>query len=421
MRPVDLSPIGSDEQTARPLDLFLIFVGANIVATTLQVGASLPPSLPRGAALAVIAAGALGGAGLVAALAPIGSRLGVPSIVAVRAVLGFSGAHLLALLLFLTNFAWIALNNVIAASVSATVSGISAEGPWAAGLGLIATVIVWGGPRAAAVVDRVAVPLLLAAGAIFTVACARASMPPGPDGPLRAADAVAGLDMVAGYQASWLLMFADYPRLVRDGRAAALAVFLGLALTALWFMPLGLAGSAIARSADPGDMVTALELGWWGVVLLTLATITTNFVNIYMSALALKSLRPSLSSTATVWVVGGGGAVLSLLSDAWLERFASLTLILAGLLVPVGGILLAHYFLLRRTVVVSTLYDANGPLASHRGWSVPGSAAWAAGALVFYVAQGIGSTLPCLVTSLVVYACLASTTARASAAAPRAR
>ena len=44
MRPVDLSPIGAEQQTETPFDLFLIFVGANIVATTLQVGASLPPS-----------------------------------------------------------------------------------------------------------------------------------------------------------------------------------------------------------------------------------------------------------------------------------------------------------------------------------------------------------------------------------------
>jgi purine-cytosine permease-like protein len=45
MRSVDLSPIGPDEQRESPLDLFLIFVGANIVATTLQVGASLPATV----------------------------------------------------------------------------------------------------------------------------------------------------------------------------------------------------------------------------------------------------------------------------------------------------------------------------------------------------------------------------------------
>ena len=102
MHPVDLSPVADRDQTQRPTDLFLIFAGANIVATTLQVGASLPPALGLPAALSVIGVGAVGGAALVALLAPIGSRLRVPSIVATRAVLGNTGAQALAVFLQLT-------------------------------------------------------------------------------------------------------------------------------------------------------------------------------------------------------------------------------------------------------------------------------------------------------------------------------
>ena len=123
MRPVDLSPIGAEQQTETPFDLFLIFAGANIVATTLQVGASLPPSFSLPVARSVIAAGAVGGAALVAALAPIGTRLRVPSIVASRAALGIRAPMRSRLLLFVTNFAWIAVNNVIAASICARLYG----------------------------------------------------------------------------------------------------------------------------------------------------------------------------------------------------------------------------------------------------------------------------------------------------------
>jgi purine-cytosine permease-like protein len=404
MRPVDLSPISADEQVQRPFDLFLIFVGANIVATTLQVGASLPPTFSLSIALMVIAVGAVGGAALTGALAPIGTRLRVPSIVASRAALGPSGAKALALLLFVTNFAWIALNNVIAASITARVTNVGTPAGWAVGLGLAATIIVLGGPRAAALVDRVAVPILLLAGAVFTVACLRAPAPTWPAGPVPAADIVRGLDVVTGYQVSWLLMFADYPRYVRSARAAGIAAFLGLGLTALWFMPLGLVASSLAQSADPGDMVVTLGLGWWGATLLALAALTTNFVNIYMSALALKSLRPSTGDGAAVWLIGGVGAALGLLSAGWLELFASFTLVLAGALVPIGGILLAHYFVLRRPVHVPDLYDRRGPYAAHRGWSLAGTAAWIGGAAAFAAAGNLGGTVPSLVTSIVVYA-----------------
>jgi NCS1 family nucleobase:cation symporter-1 len=403
VRPVDLSPVSDADQTQRPFDLFLIFVGANIVATTLQVGASLSTTLTARVAMAVIVTGAIAGAALVAALAPIGTRARVPSIVAARAALGLSGAQTLALLLFVTNFAWIALNNVIAASICFKLVGIGSEGIWATALGLVATVIVLGGPQWAARVDRIAVPLLLLSGVVFTVACLRTPWPAWPAGTSPFVDIVRGLDVVAGYQVTWLLMFADYPRYVRSARGATVAVFLGLALTALWFMPLGLIASIIAGSPDPGAMVYALGLGWWGAVLLALATLTTNFVNIYMSALAFKSLRPSVPDHAAIWIIGGVGAALGLLSNTWIEQFASMTLLLAGLLVPIGGILLARYFVMRREVRVPDLYDPQGPYAARGGWSIAGTAAWIAGAIVFYAAQSIGGSLPSLVASIVVY------------------
>ncbi len=406
LRAVDLSPVPRQDQTQRPFDLFLIFVGANIVATTLQVGATLPRGLSFGGTLAVIAAGALAGAALVGVLAPIGSRLGVPSIVATRAVLGCNGARTLAVLLFVTNFAWIAMNNVIAASITVRLIGVGSTAAWAVGLGVLATVVVLSGPRGVALADRIAVPLLVVSGIVFTVACLRRPWPI-PPATASVAETFGGLDIVAGYQVSWLLMFADYPRYVASGRRAGVAVFLGLLLTALWFMPLGYVASLIAQSADPGMMVYAVGLGWWGAVLLTVATLTTNFVNIYMSALAFKSLFPAANDRSAVWLIGGIGAALGVLSTSWIEQFANLTLLLAGMLVPIGGILLAHYVVLRRPVAVADLYADAGPYHASRGWSLAGTAAWLVGAAVFQFSHGIGATLPCLAASIVVYSMLA--------------
>ena len=76
-----------------------------------------------------------------------------------------------------------------------------------------------------------------------------------------------GLDVVIGYQVSWLLMFADYSRYTRSGRAAATAVFAGLAMPALWLMPVGWSLARIAGSDDPGTMLAAAGVGWWTAVL----------------------------------------------------------------------------------------------------------------------------------------------------------
>ena len=172
MQAADIGVVGEADRRQSPLDLFLIFAGANIVATTIQTGAALVPAFSFRTAGLLVAVGSLAGALLVAALSPLGPRLGVPSVVAARAALGFRGAAAVALVLYVSNFAWIAVNNVIAASACARVAGgPGSERAWAIGLGLLATAIAAGGPRAVGLADRVAVPLLLVVGVLFTVAC----------------------------------------------------------------------------------------------------------------------------------------------------------------------------------------------------------------------------------------------------------
>jgi NCS1 family nucleobase:cation symporter-1 len=402
---VELGPVPAERRTQPPIDLFLIFAGANLVATTMVTGASLYPGFTTGAALAVVVLGSIAGAALVAALAPVGPRLGVPSVVAARAALGTRGAALVAVFLYVTNFAWIAINNVIAGSACATLAGgPSSERAWAVGVGILAPAIVAGGPRLVALADRVAVPLLLALGLMTTVVCLRLPAGGGGAAGIGGLSWVRGLDVVIGYQVSWILMFADYSRYTASPRAGAVAVFLGLAVTSAWFMPLGFLAARAAGRTDPGAMMAAVGLGAAGAILLALATLTTNFVNVYLSALAWKSLLPGAGEQASVWIAGLVGAALGLLSRVWLDRYVDFMLVLGGVLVPVGGVLLGRFFLGRGEVDVRALYDPSGPYAQGRGFAVPGLLAWALGALVYYWAAPIGGTLPSLTAAILAYA-----------------
>jgi NCS1 family nucleobase:cation symporter-1 len=414
MQAADIRPVAPGDQKQSATDLFLIFVGANVVATTFQVGASLAASFTLASTLGLIALGSTAGAALVAALAPLGSRLRVPSVIAARPPLGFVGAGLVAIVLYASNFAWIALNNVIAASACARVAATwlgpsaGANTPWAIGLGLLATLVVWRGPRAVARADRVAVPSMLAVAVLLTIACARAS-PSDGGAALVPMTWVRGLDVVIGYQVSWILMFADYSRYTRSSRGSGIAVFAALALTSAWMMPLGALAARAAGTSDPGMMMQAVGLGAAGAVLLALATVTTNFVNIYMSSLAWKSLAPGAGDTTVIWSIGIVGTALSAVPGVWLEQYTNFMVVLGGVLVPIGGVLVAHYYLRPPRVddaLVAALYDGAG---AFRGVSLVGIAAWSSGALVFFAADrwtGFGGTLPSLAVSVVVYTLL---------------
>ncbi len=58
MQAADLGPVPAEARTQSPLDLFLIFAGANIVATTLVTGASLVPAFSVPEVLALVAGSA---------------------------------------------------------------------------------------------------------------------------------------------------------------------------------------------------------------------------------------------------------------------------------------------------------------------------------------------------------------------------
>jgi len=307
-------------------------------------------------------------------------------------------------LLYLTNFAWIAVNNQIAASACAQVLG----GPgsariWAAILGVAAVAVVARGPRAVGYADRIAVPIMAIAGGVLTYAAFTIAPPfAGAAGTQPAL--LWGLDVVIGYQVSWLLMFADYSRYTRSGRAAATAVFAGLAVPALWLLPVGWSLARIAGSDDPGTMLAAAGVGWWTAALITLASVTTNFVNIYLSSLAWRTLAPRSTGAGSVWTIGLIGTALGLISSGWLTRFAELMVLLGSILVPVGGVFLAHFVVLRRKIDIARVYDAKALPA----FNINGLIAWVAGFIVYKLAASIGATLPALATSMAVYAALAS-------------
>ena len=407
MDAADLSPVPEAERNQSPLDLFLIFAAANVVATTMQTGAVLGLRYGGTNTVGIALAGAVLGAALVAILAPIGSRTGVPSMIAARAPLGYRGAQIVSGLLYLTNFAWIAVNNAIAASACAQVLG----GPgtarlWAAVLGCAATAVVARGPRAVGRADRIAVPIMVIAGSVLTYAAFTLSplAPSAPQAP-QAPSMLWGLDVVIGYQVSWLLMFADYSRYTRSGRAGGAAVFAGLALPALWLIPVGWNLARIAGSDDPGAMLAAAGVGWWTAALITLASVTTNFVNIYLSSLAWRTLAPNSTGAGSVWTIGLIGTALGLVSSGWLTQFADLMVLLGSVLVPVGGVFIAHFLVLKRPIEVVRIYDLNKLPA----FNTPGMIAWASGFIVYKLAAGIGATLPALAVSMAVYSLLAGT------------
>ncbi|HVS14979.1 MAG TPA: cytosine permease [Thermoanaerobaculia bacterium] len=391
---LDLEPIPADRRTARWYDTALVFAGANVVTTTLVTGGTLGAATDLRTAATVVLLGAVVGTLPIAVLARLGVRSGLPSMVILRGPFGGAGAAAISALLVITNFAWIALNNTIAAAALQPLFGGDAR-LWSLGVGVLAIGLAVCGPRVMALFDRAAVPLMALAGGLLTWALARrlaAASPPVPDQPL---GILAGLDVVIGYQVSWSLMFADYTRFQRRESGATLAVLLGLTGSSVWLMLVGAGAGRLGGGNDPTAMVLGLGAPSVALLIIALSTITTNFVNLFLSALALRALVPRAPRVGSVLLLGAVGTGLGLLADDLLGRYADFMGLLATALLPIVAIALVHFFVL------------GGGVAMRSAWSAPALAAWLAGVLCYQalrtLAPALGATLPTLLVAAAVY------------------
>jgi len=73
--------------------------------------------------------------------------------------------------------------------------------------------------------------------------------------------------------------------------------------------------------------------------------------------------------------------------------------LLGSILVPVGGVFLAHFVMLRKPIDVAQVYDRSSLPAIN----IAGLAAWVAGFIVYKLAAPIGAALPALAAAILTY------------------
>jgi NCS1 family nucleobase:cation symporter-1 len=353
-----------------------------------------------------------------------GARYGIPYAVLVRASFGTIGARLPALMRALVACGWYGIQTWIGGEALLTLLGvlIGADLRGAPlplldiGLGqLLAFLAFWGIQlffvrKGLLTIRRLetwtALPKILICAALVWWAIDRA----GGVGPIFAAPSAfaaggpkAGqfwtvfwpaLTGMVGYWATLALNIPDFTRFARSQRDAALGQALGLPP----MMGLIALASVITTSAtvviygraiwDPVALAGTLTGPFVliGLIVITIDTVSCNIAaNAVSSAYDFSSLWPAKVSYRTGGMIT---AVIGVLIMPWKLLATTNGYIftwLAGysaLLGPIAGIMIADYWLIRRTRLdVDALYRTDGPYAYRRGWNPAALAAFLAGVL----------------------------------------
>jgi cytosine permease len=196
-----------------------------------------------------------------------------------------------------------------------------------------------------------------------------------------------GASMIAGGLMIGGIVAPDFARFCRKGADVFWAILIALIVGEFG---LGMASVLLSHAAHTSDIISIIfaVAGWLGVAVVVLATVKLNDANLYIASLHLANIiqvvfRRRVNRGILTVGLGIVGILFSILGI--LNHIVGFLLILGVTVPPIGGIIIADYFLLRR--------DRDALLATRTSLNLPsvceeinpvGLIAWVGGFLAGY-------------------------------------
>jgi len=392
--------VPEDRRTLRGFDLAVLWGDLAVSLLVMVAGSLLVPGLGTREALLVIVVGTAFGTVLLALAGMVGSDTGVPSMVGLRAALGVRGSYLSSGLNIVQLVGWAALEIIIMAQAARALSdeyfGFSGYYLWLLFFGFVGMLMAVGGPVVVVRqwMQKFGVWVVIAASAWLTYHLFDAYdvgeiwRRKGEGG---FPNFFQGVDLVVALPVSWLPLVCDYSRYARRGASAALGTYIGYGIANAWFFVLGML-YVQALQANPGTFIDALvtmllplAAGWLALMVLLVGETDEAFANIYSTAVSIQNLVPRL--TQEVLAVGVGIAAIIVAMSIDLVQYESFLLLIGGVFVPLFGVFIADYFVVRgRRYLLDDLYGDSGAYWYTGGASALGIGVWLVGFFVYAVA-----------------------------------
>ncbi|MGB2694418.1 MAG: putative hydroxymethylpyrimidine transporter CytX [Dehalococcoidia bacterium] len=432
-----IQPVPPERRRLRAFDLALLWGDLAVSLLVMVAGSLLVPGLSTKQALAVIVIGTLLGTVLLSLVGIISSRTGVPTMVALRGSLGIRGSYTTTGLNILQLVGWAALEIIIMAQAARALSdhylGFEGYYMWLVFFAVVGMAMAVGGPIVVVRqwMQKFGVWVVVGAAVWLTFYLFHAydmSEIWRRSGEGGFPNFWQGVDLVVALPVSWLPLVGDYSRFARRAAPAALGTYAGYAIANIWFFMLGML-YVQALQTDPGGLVDALvkmmlplTAGWLALIVLLTGETDEAFANIYSTAVSIQNLVPRATHAVLAVAVGIIATIVAVSLD--LIQYENFLLLIGGVFVPVFGIMIADYFVLRRgRYAVDELYRRSGEYWYGWGVNPVGAVVWVVGFLIYaHAAQPpwliehadfvswvpawvthIGGTIPTLAFTFVAY------------------
>jgi nucleobase:cation symporter-1, NCS1 family len=359
-------------------DMAATWLGANACTGSWYTGGVLAALGIGGAFMVLLIANPIAYI-IMALIGYMGYKVGTTTMGLTRASFGIKGSILPSVLNTTQFIGWCAVNTFIAAiSLSflfAEMFGwptFGEEGSWwSLGLGVIIcsvlqiAITVIAGSRSIKYAERVAAFLLICLTIWETIVIFKywsfdqimAWRPPAELAALPFGNAI---DIMAAFSLGWVPAIAEFTRYAKSKGAATGAPVIGANISLFWFTLVGALGAIAAtlisgqydpNTSDPSSIMGTLGLGWVAFLILILATVTTNSINIYAAGMSSINIWPKIRPFKALWAVSILALFVSLVPiivGSFLDAFIFFLDYIGAVFAPLFAIILVDYYYLKK-------------------------------------------------------------------------
>ena len=314
------------------------------------------------------------------AMGGIGAQTRMSSYLLTRVAFGDHGAGVVNIAFAISLLGWFGINiNLFADGVSGLSMTLFGASPsnlvLSLGAATCMTLVTLAGFRAINILATLMVPVLAAVTVVLIHnALSTESLPT-----LLAAEKPVtltlgeGISAIVGAIIVGAIILPDITRFVRSWRGAMGVTLISYMVVQLIVMAAASLASGATGSADIIEIMLQFGMGLGAFIIVITCSWVLNALNLYSTVLSIKATFPKLNKTLLVFGLGmfGAGAALLDLLDLFVEFLIYLSIIF----IPVAGVIIADYVMIRRdSYRIETLEN-------NRKFAPKAFAAWGIGAI----------------------------------------
>jgi cytosine permease len=305
----------------------------------------------------------------------VGAKSRLSSYLLVRIAFGDKGAGFVNIAFAISLLGWFGVNiNLFTEAVtklSIATMGVSASVFWLSVIASICmTVTTIVGFRAINILSTLLVPIL----AIVTFLFARTALEQQGFGEILAIEKVAtisigeGISAIVGAIIIGAIILPDITRFIRRWQGGIYTAVLAYMIVAVIVMAAASLAGSVSGEANVLDIMLELNLGLGAFAIVIAGSWVLNSLNLYSAVLSTKATFPKLHTRLLTLALGVAGVVAALMNI--LDSFITFLFYLSVIFIPVAGVIMSDYLLIRPG------HYTIESLENNRGLNVKGFAAW---------------------------------------------